>query len=155
MDRGAHQAGGNARPHRHRRRQGGALPQRADGLHTSPRQREGCPAGGCCRPGGENYFSHIIIDECHRSAWGKWSEVLRRNPDAVQIGLTATPRKIKLPENVDPADLADDERLLADNIRHFGEPVYEYDLATLLSAARAELAAIQALPAAALRRVFS
>ncbi|MCI0728422.1 MAG: DEAD/DEAH box helicase family protein, partial [Chloroflexi bacterium] len=21
----------------------------------------------------ENYFSHIIIDECHRSAWGKWS----------------------------------------------------------------------------------
>ncbi|MCB1091905.1 MAG: DEAD/DEAH box helicase family protein, partial [Verrucomicrobiae bacterium] len=77
----------------------------------------------------ENYFSHIIIDECHRSAWGKWSEVLRRNPDAVQIGLTATPRKIKLPENVDPADLADDERLLADNIRHFGEPVYEYDLA--------------------------
>lgn len=41
----------------------------------------------------ENYFSHIIIDECHRSAWGKWSEVLKRNPDAVQIGLTATPRK--------------------------------------------------------------
>lgn len=77
----------------------------------------------------ENYFSHIIIDECHRSAWGQWSEVLRRNPDAVQIGLTATPRKIRIPENVDPADLADDERLLADNIRHFGEPVYEYDLA--------------------------
>ena len=21
----------------------------------------------------ENYFSHIVIDECHRSAWGKWS----------------------------------------------------------------------------------
>jgi type I restriction enzyme R subunit len=77
----------------------------------------------------ENYFSHIIIDECHRSAWGQWSEVLRRNPDAVQIGLTATPRIIKIPENVDPAELADDERLLADNIRHFGEPVYEYDLA--------------------------
>ena len=42
----------------------------------------------------EGYFSHIIIDECHRSAWGKWSEVLRRNPDAIQIGLTATPRDI-------------------------------------------------------------
>ena len=31
----------------------------------------------------ENYFSHIIIDECHRSAWGKWSEVLKRNPNGV------------------------------------------------------------------------
>lgn len=36
----------------------------------------------------ENYFSHIIIDECHRSAWGKWSTILRRNPKAIQIGLT-------------------------------------------------------------------
>jgi type I restriction enzyme, R subunit len=43
----------------------------------------------------ENYFSHIIIDECHRSAWGKWSIVLRRNPEAVQIGLTATPRSFE------------------------------------------------------------
>jgi type I restriction enzyme, R subunit len=34
----------------------------------------------------EDYFSHIIIDECHRSAWGKWSLVLKRNPNAVQIG---------------------------------------------------------------------
>src|SRR5437870_5347756 len=46
----------------------------------------------------ENYFSHIVIDECHRSAWGKWSQVLTRNPDAVQIGLTATPRQIELTE---------------------------------------------------------
>ena len=46
----------------------------------------------------ENYFSHIIIDECHRSAWGKWSMVLTRNPEAVQIGLTATPRQIKTSE---------------------------------------------------------
>jgi type I restriction enzyme R subunit len=43
----------------------------------------------------ENYFSHIIIDECHRSAWGKWSIVLRRNPDAIQVGLTATPRSFE------------------------------------------------------------
>src|SRR3990172_1263483 len=42
----------------------------------------------------ENYFSHIIIDECHRSAWGKWSQVLTRNPNAVQVGLTATPRQL-------------------------------------------------------------
>ena len=41
------------------------------------------------------YFSHIIIDEAHRSAWGKWSVVLTDNPDAVHIGLTATPREIK------------------------------------------------------------
>ena len=46
----------------------------------------------------ENYFSHIIIDECHRSAWGKWSMVLTRNPEAVQIGLTATPRQLKTSE---------------------------------------------------------
>jgi len=45
----------------------------------------------------ENYFSHIIIDECHRSAWGKWSQVLTRNPEAVQIGLTATPRTLEAP----------------------------------------------------------
>lgn len=30
-----------------------------------------------------DYFSHIIIDECHRSAWGKWSQVLTRNPAPV------------------------------------------------------------------------
>ena len=74
----------------------------------------------------ENYFSHIIIDECHRSAWGKWSQVLKRNPDAVQIGLTATPRRLKITERTKEA-LAD-EQITADNLRHFGEPVYEYDM---------------------------
>jgi len=42
----------------------------------------------------ENYFTHIVIDECHRSAWGKWSQVLTRNRSAAQIGLTATPRRL-------------------------------------------------------------
>lgn len=42
----------------------------------------------------EDYFTHIVIDECHRSAWGKWSQVLLRNRKAVQIGLTATPRQL-------------------------------------------------------------
>ena len=74
----------------------------------------------------ENYFSHIIIDECHRSAWGKWSMVLTRNPEAVQIGLTATPRQLKTSEKT-PETQAD-EKISADNIRHFGEPVYEYDI---------------------------
>jgi type I restriction enzyme R subunit len=59
----------------------------------------------------ENYFSHVVIDECHRSAWGKWSQVLTRNGAAAQIGLTATPRKLaeklrdaaKNGEDVEPA----------------------------------------------------
>jgi len=74
-----------------------------------------------------NYFSHIIIDECHRSAWGKWSQVLLMNPDAVQIGLTATPRLLHITENTPAA--AADQQLTADNLRYFGEPVYEYDMA--------------------------
>jgi type I restriction enzyme R subunit len=75
----------------------------------------------------ENYFSHIVIDECHRSAWGKWSQVLTRNSDAVQIGLTATPRQIEPTER--SAEAQADAQITADNIRHFGEPVYEYDIA--------------------------
>ncbi len=74
----------------------------------------------------ENYFSHIIIDECHRSAWGKWSEVLTRNPDAMQIGLTATPRELDVTQQTEETKA--DEQITADNIRYFGEPVYEYDL---------------------------
>ncbi|MCC6179423.1 MAG: DEAD/DEAH box helicase family protein [Chloroflexi bacterium] len=73
-----------------------------------------------------DYFSHIVIDECHRSAWGKWSEVLTRNPNAVQIGLTATPRRLDVTE--DTPEARADAQITADNIRHFGEPVYEYDI---------------------------
>lgn len=74
----------------------------------------------------ENYFSHIIIDECHRSAWGKWSQVLTRNRSAVQIGLTATPRQLTITEQTQEAQA--DAQITADNLRHFGEPVYEYDM---------------------------
>ncbi|VGO18133.1 DEAD/DEAH box helicase family protein [Pontiella sulfatireligans] len=106
----------------------------------------------------ENHFTHIVIDECHRSAWGKWSEVLNKNPKAVQVGLTATPRKLaeKLERNagstiqypmakvVVPEELPlaaesggkpatteamKDATLCADNHKYFGEPVYEYDMA--------------------------
>ena len=76
----------------------------------------------------EGYFSHIIIDECHRSAWGKWSEVLRRNPDAIQIGLTATPRDIDTGEAQD-VEAAADQQISADNYQYFGEPAYEYSIA--------------------------
>jgi len=73
-----------------------------------------------------DYFSHIVIDECHRSAWGKWSQVLTRNPNAVQVGLTATPRHLEVSEKTKEAQA--DREITADNIRHFGEPVYEYDM---------------------------
>lgn len=75
---------------------------------------------------GENYFSHIIIDECHRSAWGKWSIILKQNPQAVQVGLTATPRIIDVAEKTD--EVIEDERITANNIEHFGKPVYEYNM---------------------------
>lgn len=73
---------------------------------------------------GEDAFSVIIIDECHRSAWGKWSEVLRRNPSAIHIGLTATPRQLEESKHAS----AEDQEITANNRRYFGEPVYEYTL---------------------------
>jgi type I restriction enzyme R subunit len=74
----------------------------------------------------ENYFTHIIIDECHRSAWNKWKQVLELNPGAVQIGLTATPRQLHLTET--SKEVEKDLKISADNFEHFGEPVYEYDM---------------------------
>jgi type I restriction enzyme R subunit len=73
------------------------------------------------------HFSHIIVDECHRSAWGRWSEVLERNADAVHIGLTATPRKLSIVAESDEAKA--DLKITADNHKYFGEPVYEYGMA--------------------------
>ncbi len=75
----------------------------------------------------ENYFTHVVIDECHRSAWGKWSEVLLRNKQAAQIGLTATPRRLKTTEKTQEAEA--DAQITANNITYFGEPVYEYSMA--------------------------
>lgn len=69
-------------------------------------------------------FSVIIIDECHRSAWGKWSEVLKRNPNAIHIGLTATPRKLEESEHATD----EDQEISANNHQYFGDPVYEYTL---------------------------
>jgi type I restriction enzyme R subunit len=75
----------------------------------------------------KDYFSHIIIDEAHRSAWGKWSVILKDNPDAVHIGLTATPRVITGGKG---KSRAQDEEITAHNVEYFGEPVYEYSLGT-------------------------
>lgn len=72
----------------------------------------------------EDAFSVIIIDECHRSAWGRWSEVLKRNPNAIHIGLTATPRELHESKKA----TEEDKQITANNLKYFGEPVYEYTL---------------------------
>lgn len=78
-----------------------------------------------------NHFGHIVIDEAHRSAWGHWSEVLRRNPSAVQVGLTATPRQFEFSrsdQGVLEHAARQDQQITANNIEYFGEPVYTYSI---------------------------
>lgn len=63
----------------------------------------------------KDFFDLIIIDECHR--WGakeqwNWAEILKYFESAVQIGLTATPKR---DDNVD-------------TYKYFGAPIYEYSL---------------------------
>ncbi len=62
-----------------------------------------------------DYFDFIIIDECHRGGAndeGNWRGILDYFSPAVQLGLTATPKR---DDNVD-------------TYRYFGEPVYTYPL---------------------------
>jgi type I restriction enzyme R subunit len=72
----------------------------------------------------DDAFSVIVIDECHRSAWGRWSEVLRRNPNAIIIGLTATPRQLREAKEA----TEEDAEITANNLKFFGSAVYEYTL---------------------------
>jgi type I restriction enzyme, R subunit len=63
----------------------------------------------------QDFFDLIIIDECHRGGAnneGNWRGILEYFSPAVQLGLTATPKRN---ENVD-------------TYRYFGEPVYIYSL---------------------------
>jgi len=63
----------------------------------------------------EDFFDFIIIDECHRGGANdesSWREVLNYFSPAVQLGLTATPKR---KDNVD-------------TYSYFGEPVYSYTL---------------------------
>lgn len=39
----------------------------------------------------QDYFKFIVVDECHRSIYGKWRSVLNYFKDAIVLGLTATP----------------------------------------------------------------
>ena len=73
-----------------------------------------------------DYFSHILIDECHRSAWWKWRYPLDINPNAVHIWLTATPKQIEVNEK--DSESEKDLAILADNFKYFWEPVYEYTI---------------------------
>ena len=45
-----------------------------------------------------DFFDLVIIDECHRSGWGTWREILDHFSSAVHLGMTATPKQ---DENID------------------------------------------------------
>jgi type I restriction enzyme R subunit len=62
-----------------------------------------------------DFFDFVIIDECHRGGAndeGNWRRVMEYFKSAVQLGLTATPKR---EEN-------------ADTYKYFGDPVYIYSL---------------------------
>lgn len=62
-----------------------------------------------------DYFDFIIIDECHRGGAkdeSNWRGILEYFSPAVQLGLTATPKR----------------KVNTDTYRYFGEPVYIYSL---------------------------
>ncbi|AUT02873.1 restriction endonuclease subunit R [Nostoc sp. CENA543] len=40
-----------------------------------------------------DFFGLIIIDECHRSGFGKWNAILQHFSGAIQLGMTATPKQ--------------------------------------------------------------
>ncbi|MBI4517196.1 MAG: DEAD/DEAH box helicase family protein [Deltaproteobacteria bacterium] len=49
----------------------------------------------------KDFFGLIIIDECHRSGFGKWNNILQHFSDAAQLGMTATPKRS---ESIDTYD---------------------------------------------------
>lgn len=63
----------------------------------------------------KDFFDLVIVDECHRGGArdeSNWRGILDYFSPAVQIGLTATPRR----------------EINADTYRYFGDPVYQYSL---------------------------
>ncbi len=62
-----------------------------------------------------DFFDFIVVDECHRGGANdesQWRDILEYFAPAVQLGLTATPRR----------------KINADTYKYFGEPVYVYSL---------------------------
>ncbi|WP_100222247.1 EcoAI/FtnUII family type I restriction enzme subunit R [Methanobacterium formicicum] len=60
-----------------------------------------------------DFFDLIIIDECHRSRYGDWGNILDHFKTAFHLGMTATPKR---EDNIDVYE-------------YFGDPVFEYSLA--------------------------
>lgn len=61
----------------------------------------------------KDMFDMVIIDECHRSSYGTWGEILKHFSKAVHFGMTATPER-----------KGDNEEVYS----YFGKPVHEYSL---------------------------
>lgn len=59
-----------------------------------------------------DFFEMIIIDECHRSGWGRWNEILQYFTNAIHFGMTATPKR---EDNID-------------TYAYFSDPVYKYEI---------------------------
>lgn len=59
-----------------------------------------------------DYFDLIVIDEAHRSGFGTWNEILTHFNTAVQLGMTATPKRN---DNVD-------------TYGYFGDQIYSYSM---------------------------
>ena len=61
------------------------------------------------------FFDMVIVDECHRGSAkddSNWREILTYFKDAIQLGMTATPKETRYQSN----------------ITYFGEPLYMYSL---------------------------
>ena len=61
------------------------------------------------------FFDMVIVDECHRGSAkddSNWREILTYFKDAIQLGMTATPKETRYQSN----------------ITYFGEPLYSYSL---------------------------
>ena len=61
------------------------------------------------------FFDMVIVDECHRGSAkddSSWREILEYFNDAIQLGMTATPKETRYQSN----------------ITYFGEPLYTYSL---------------------------
>jgi type I restriction enzyme R subunit len=62
-----------------------------------------------------DFFDLIIVDECHRGSAaedGSWRDILEYFEPAIQIGMTATPKR---KDNID-------------TYKYFGDPLYQYSL---------------------------
>ncbi len=76
------------------------------------------------------YFDLIVIDECHRSIYGKWRRALDHF-DGIKLGLTATPCVMQ-----DAPDMDDEDRAaIRDTLRFFevSRPTYSYSMAEAIA----------------------